>query len=296
MLTESFCLLKLRPRGGRFTVCVLAILLAALIFIPRSSSGQQAAKPDAKVSAPPSQATAKASEKPSPKPGEFYDKDLDLHFNYPIEMRLSDYSAVMESGHKFIYGVSGENDPEHQEAKRCARFLLSADLPEDKAPQRVADIEDVWVDDSKEYKESRKPVPIFATIVMLEVRRECLPKDADADKDNILAGMAKDSVSMPGIQLMGKPLWYEIGKQRIHMNAGVGRPIANGELASAPIIIMAMAAEWRGHFLAWVFTSDDTEIFNQITKSQVQFGDGAWGTMYPATIGPHGKPMAIAPD
>jgi hypothetical protein len=295
MLTDDFCSLSSQPRG-RLALSVLTILFAGFIFVPTSSNSQQAAKPDAKASPPPPQATTKTSEKPSPKPGEFYNKDLDLHFNYPIEMQMSDASALMESGHKFIYGVSGESDPEHQEVKRCTRFLLSADLPEDKAPQRVADIEDVWVDDSKEYKESRKPVPIFATIVMLELLRECLPKDAQADKDDILAGIAKDSVSEPGIQLMGKPLWYEVGKQNIHMNAGVGRPIANGELSPAPIIVMSMATEWRGHFLAWVFTSDDTEIFNEITKSQVQFGDGAWGAMYPATIGPHGMPMAIAPD
>jgi hypothetical protein len=100
----------------------------------------------------------------TPKPGQFVDKELDLRFNYPVEMQALDASAEIESGHRNIYGGSGDNDPEHQEAKHCDRPLLDAKLPEDKAPQRAANLDGVWIDDTKEYKESRKPEPIFAQI------------------------------------------------------------------------------------------------------------------------------------
>ena len=109
--------------------------------------------------------------------------------------------------------------------------------------------------------------------------------------------MALSAISMPGIGRMPKPIWYEIGKQKVHMNSGVGRPIVNGQVASAPLIIMSMATQWRGHLLAWVFTSNDTEIFNEMTKSLVQFGNGPWGTMFAANIGSKdsGTPITIAP-
>jgi len=186
-------------------------------------------------------ADAKVSDLAAPKAGEFYAKDLDLHFNYPVEMRTLDARADMESGHQNVYGVSGNFDPEHQETLRCTRPLLDADLPEEKAPQRSADVGDIWVDDSQAYRDSRKPEPIFAKILLVEVVKDCLPQKLQKNENDTLGNIALTFVSVPGIQRMPQPIWYEVGKQKIHMNSGVGRPIVNGKLATAPIIVMATA-------------------------------------------------------
>lgn len=232
----------------------------------------------------------------APAPGTFYDRDLDVHFNYPVEMNKLDGNAEMERGHLNIYGDTGENDPEHQEAKRCFRILLDLELSQEKAPHRNASLDPIWVDGSKEYKDSHKPEPISAQIVMGEVVRDCLPKKLRKNADAALANIAMSFVSLPGIQRMDKPLWYEVGGQKIHMNSGAGRPMVNGQLSPAPVMIMAMATEWRGHLLAWVFSSNDTEIFNEITKSLVQFGNGSWGPMFGANIGAgSATPITILP-
>jgi hypothetical protein len=128
--------------------------------------------------------------------------------------------------------------------------------------------------------------------MMMELVRDCVPKK-DKNVDDVLASMAMSVLSIRGIQRMPKPLWYEVGKQKIHMNSGVGRPITNGQLSPAPIVIMSMATQWRGHLLLWVFTSNDTEIFNEITKSQAQFGNGPWGPMFGANLGPPGSGTAM---
>jgi len=276
---------------------MITILLAVCMLAATPASGQQDTKPSPEKPAPQLATGQRAGDAAAPQPGMFYDQALDLHFNYPVEMVALDTSAEMERGHKNIYGVSGQNDPEHQEAKRCTRPLLDADLPQEKAPQRAADLNGVWVDDSKAYKKSRKTEPIFAKILVMEIVRECLPKELQKNENDVLGSIALGFVSEPGIQRMPNPIWYEIGKQKVHMNSGVGRPIVNGQLASAPIIVMAMATQWRGHLLAWVFTSNDTEIFNEITKSLVRFGDGPWGSMFAANIGPKGSgtPMTILP-
>ncbi len=95
--------------------------------------------------------------------GRFYDKDLVLHFNYPIEMRTLDASAAMERGHQNIYGVPGDTDPEHLEAKRCLRPLLAVELTEHKAPQRPANLDGVWVDDSKNTRNLENRCPYTQT-------------------------------------------------------------------------------------------------------------------------------------
>ena len=292
-------LVKISICGAILLVLVpVAMLYARTASEPATPAGrQQGAEPNTQTPATPARAAVKTSDVTPPKPGEFYDKELDLHLDYPVEMQVLDGSAEMEAGHLAIFGVPGDNDPEHQEAKRCTRLLLDADLPQDKAPQRVANLDGVWVDDSKEYKESREPEPIFAKIVMIEMVRDCLPKNLQKNENDTLGSMALSAVSEPGIQRMPKPLWYEVGKQKIHMNSGAGRPIVNGQLASAPIIIMAMTTQWQGHLLAWVFTSNDTEIFNEITKSVVEFGNGPWGPMFFGNLGPPGSgtPMTILP-
>lgn len=272
----------LRVQHGLTAETMTVLLLGVMLGITPASV-QQEAQPNAK--------------KPTSQLGEFYDKGLDLHFNYPVEMHILDANADMESGHQSVYGVSGENDPEHQKAKRCVRPFLDAELPVDKAPKRAANLDGVWVDDTKEYKESRKPEPVFAKMVFVEILRDCLPKKLQKNENDALGSIALGFVSEPGIERMPKPLWYEIGKQKIHMNSGAGRPTINGQLASAPIFIMSMTTQWRGHLLAWVFTSNDTETFNQMTKSLVKFGDGAWGPMFAANIGPNGSgtPMIILP-
>jgi hypothetical protein len=246
---------------------------------------------------PHAQTVPKTGDVAAPKPGLFYDKSLDLHFNYPVEMRTLDSAADMEIGHRNIFGMPGDADPEHQEAKRCMKILLDADLPTENAPQRNADIGDLWVDDSKIYKESRKPEPVSAKIMIVELVRDCVPKKLRKKEDDVLGNMALSAVAVPGIGRMPNPIWYEIGRQKIHMNSGVGRPIVNGKLASAPVIIMSMATEWHDHLLEWVFTSNDAEIFNGITKSLVQFGDGPWGPMFAPNIGPKGSgtPMTVLP-
>jgi hypothetical protein len=261
---------------------------------PVPVSDQQITRPNTK---PESQAAPKADIVNVPNPGMFYDRELDVHFNYPVEMQVLDAGVEMENGHLNIYGVSGENDPEHQQAKRCTRLLVDADLPQAKAPQRAADLGGIWLDDTKEYKESRKPEPVFGKILFMEIVRDCLPSNLQKNENDALGTIALSAVSGPGIQRMPKPIWYEVGKQKIHMNSGVGRPIVNGQLASAPLIVMSMSTQWRGHLLAWVFTSNDLEIFNEITKSTVRFGDESFGPMFAANIGPRGSgtPMTILP-
>jgi hypothetical protein len=260
------------------------------------ASNQQSVKPDS-LPFPATQVAPKPDDVSVAKPGMFYDKELDLHFNYPVEMRALDAATDMEIGHRNIFGVSGENDPEHQEAKRCMRVLLDADLEPEKAPQRNADIGNLWVDDLKESKESRRPEPIYAKLLMVELAGDCVPEKLRKKENDVLGSMALSAVSIPGVQRMPKPIWYEIGKQKIHMNSGIGRPVVNGQVASAPIIVMAMSTQWRGHLLGWMFVSNDTEIFNGITKSLVQFGDGRWGPMFVANIGPPGSgtPLTILP-
>ena len=160
----------------------LHVLLALMLLcgLPGKAKAQQTAVPPAAPQAQPSPNTNDSGA--AAENGKFYDKNLDLSFNYPVEMRAVDMIADMEAGHMNLYGSSGDNDPEHREARRCVHPLLDADLPAEKAPQRLASMEGVWVDQTKEYKESYKPQPIFAKLILMEFDRSCLPKKLQKEK------------------------------------------------------------------------------------------------------------------
>ncbi len=265
------------------------LFLAAFTGVAVASFGQQAAT---KVVPPVTQQGT-----PDSQLGKFYDKSIDIHFNYPVEMQVLDPAADMESGHFNLFGSSGDNDPEHQKSKKCLRPLLDVVLPEDKAPRRNGDMGSLWVDDTKEYKDTRAPEPMYAKIILIEMVKDCLPKKLLKNENDTLGTLAMGAVTLPGLIRMPKPLWYDVAGQKIHMNEAMGRPIANRMLSPAPIIVMSMSTQWHGHLLLWSFLSNDIEIFNDMTKSLVQFGDGPWGQMFAGNIGPKGSgtPMTILP-
>jgi hypothetical protein len=266
--------------------------LLICLFSGASLRGQQDVKSNSRT--PQASQTSVAIES---KPGEFSDKETGVHFNYPIEMKRLDPLADMESGHENVYGVSGENDPEHQQAMNCIRPLLDVELPQDYSPQRLASLDGIWVDDTKEYKDSAKPEPIIGKILLLESIRSCLPKKLQSDDDDALRSIAMGFVKQPGIEPVSDPFWIEVAKQKMHVNSGCGRPIVNGQLAPAPVLIMSMSTAWHGHLLIWVFISNDTQTFNEMTKSLVKFGDGSWATMFAANLGINGTgtPLKILP-
>jgi hypothetical protein len=265
----------------RKTVPASFLLVCLLSVTPLS--GQQDAKPNS-----PTLHDAHANASLESKPGEFTDKETDLQFNYPVEMSRLDTLANMESGHESWYGVSGENDPEHQKAKNCFRSLLDVELPENYAPDRLASLDGVWVDDTKEYKESAKPESIIGRILLIEIVRSCLPKKLQNHDDDALREVAMELTSAPGIEPVSDPFWLEVAEQKMHVNSGCGRLIVNGQLAPSPVVLLSMSTTWHGHLLLWVFTSNDRQTFDEMTKSLVKFGNGSWATMFTPNLGAKG--------
>jgi hypothetical protein len=82
----------------------------------------------------------------------------------------------------------------------------------------------------------------------------------------------------------------------LHLGLAAGRPTENGKLSPNALVMMGMSAKWHGHFLAWMFLSNDLDTFNKITKSQIQFGKNTPAPMFKADVTPHGiEGMHMAP-
>ena len=273
------------------TIVKAATWLVGCVWMSISLHAQEA-KPNT-----PAPAAASPAQVSTAEPGRFYDKDLDIHFNYPVEMEVRDAAADMAYSHIALDGKPGDSSLSIQQDDHCFRSLLNVNLPAEKAPKRMADIQNIWID-SEENKSSRVAEPIMAKIEVVEFARDCLPKDIKKKDDEALRVIARSYVSISGLK-HPDPWWFEVAGQKMHMDSGVGRPIVNGKLANAPIIDMAMSMAWKGHLLTWIFMSNDVEIFNGMTKSIVQFGNGPWGTMFPTNFGPKGSgsgtPVTVLP-
>jgi len=146
------------------------------------------------------------------------------------------------------------------------RILLDMELPKENAPQCDADIGNLWVDHSKEYKESRKVEPIFVKNAHCGASTGMRTKKAQKE--------AEGYSGEPGAERRFH------ARDRVHTKA---------HLASAP--------RYRDHLLEWVITSNDTQIFNVLT-TVVRFGNGSWGRMFAPKLGPKGSgtPVNMLPN
>jgi hypothetical protein len=214
----------------------------------------------------------------SPAPGIFYQRDLDLHFYYPEEMVASDLTKISDADRTAGIGKSLPGDSERDGSKACLRTMLRADLPADKAGTRMATLGAIENTPSPEQER------VTGTIWLFDVDMNCVCAAMRKKRDAAMRDISATITQAQGMTRMGPPLWYDLGKQKIHMSAAVGRHNPN----ERPVLMMDMVTDYHGRVLMWIVQSNDAETFNAFTKSTVQFDKAPAVPLFPANVGPQG--------
>jgi hypothetical protein len=192
----------------------------------------------------------------SPAPGIFYQRDLDLHFYYPEEMVASDPTKISDADRTAGIGKSKPGDSERDGSKACLRTMLRADLPADKAVTRMATLGAIENTPSPEQER------VTGTIWLFDVDMNCVCAAMRKKRDAAMRDISATITQAQGMTRMGPPLWYDLGKQKIHMSATIGRHNPN----ERPVLMMDMVTEYHGHVLMWIVQSNDAETFNALTN------------------------------
>jgi len=89
------------------------------------------------------------------------------------------------------------------------------------------------------------------------------------------------------MEMIDKPVWYEVQKQKVHIAIAQGRPIAKAskEKADEPILMAVLDVNFDGHILCWMITSNDMSFFNSLLHGKVDFGTGTSQSLFPLELG-----------
>jgi hypothetical protein len=224
----------------------------------------------------------------SPTPGIFYQRELDLHFYYPVEMVASDPTKITDADRTAGIGKSQPGDSEREGSKACLRVMLRADLPADKVGTRMATLGAI------ENTPSPESESVTGTIWLFDVDMNCVCAAMRKKRDAAMRDISATITQAQGMTRTGPPLWYDLGKQKTHMSAALGRHNPN----EGPVLMMDVVTDYRSHVLMWIVQSNDAETFNALTKSTVQFDKSPALPLFPANVGPQGfggVPMKILP-
>jgi len=83
----------------------------------------------------------------------------------------------------------------------------------------------------------------------------------------------RTAIQLPGATPLSGPLWFDFGKQKVHMTfSAVG--LQNTSRDQPHALIATAAMRYHGRTLGWFMSADQLNTFNDLTKSSIELDDG----------------------
>ncbi len=203
-------------------------------------------------------------------PGVFHGTGTGLTMRYPVELVVSDARKAVDEGHVAVFGSMGNRAKEHELAGRCIKPILLAELPGGLAhgnePLRAA----------------------AATLLLFEfiASKECKAEFKYKDDEKVAGGVAQTAIQLPGATALSGPLWFDFGKQKLHITfSALGLQNASPDQPHALIAMAAM--RYHGHILGWLMSADKLNTFNGLTKTSIELDDGKIYPLVPFNLDDH---------
>ncbi len=114
-----------------------------------------------------------------------------------------------------------------------------------------------------------------ATLLLFEfiASKECKAGFKYKDDEAVAGGVAQTVLQLPGATPLSQPLWFDFGKQKLHIAfSALGMQNTSPDEAYALIAIAAM--RYHGHILGWIMSADKLNTFNDLTKTSIELDDG----------------------
>lgn len=225
-------------------------------------------------------------------PATFHSDFLDLSLTYPGSLVAEKLPSPDEQHAAIASKQPADENPEYKRADQCTDKVFSA---------RRSDGPDKAQGTITFYGDKRGTVvhldPVVAASIM--IARVCVPAEYKSQADAIAAQMAQAFVQDPGLKEIDQPIWYEVGKERIHFAAAEStvNSQSSGAKAAAPSPQkwVASIAFVRGDNLITIqFESNDLPFLNEMLHSSIAFGNQPAAPLFPAEIG-NGQPIQPKP-
>jgi hypothetical protein len=205
-------------------------------------------------------------------PGVFHEDITGLTMRFPVELVLRDPQQAVDEGHVAVLGSMQVQAKEHKLASRCIKPILLGELP-DESPQG-----------NTPFRASA------ATLLLFEFKpsKECKAEFKYKDDEAVAGGLAQVAIQLPGATPLSQPLWFDLGKQKLHIAfAALG---LQNRAPDQPHALIAMAAmRYHGHILCWMMSASHLNTFNGLTKTSIELDDGHVYPLVPFNLDDHLK-------
>jgi hypothetical protein len=190
-------------------------------------------------------------------PGVFHEPATGLTMRYPVELVVRDPQKAIDEGHVAVYGSMQIQEKEHALAGRCVKPIFLAELPE--GPSKT---------DSKSGASD-------ASLFLFEFlpTKECKAGFKYKDDEAVAGGIAQLVIQLPGATPLSQPLWFDFGKQKLHI-AFAAFGVNNTSPDQPHALIATAAVRYHGHVLGWMMSASYLNTFNDLTKTSIQLDDG----------------------
>jgi len=245
---------------------------------------------------PASQLSASAqSPLPAIDPATFHSDLLDLSLTYPGSL-VAEKTPSLDEQHAAIASKQpADEKPEYKRADQCTDKVLSVRRSDD--PKKAQGTIAIY-GDSRGTVVHLDPV-VDASIMVARVGLECVPAEYRSQTDAMASAMAEGFVQDPGLKEIDQPIWYDIGKERIHFAAAeaTSHEQASGSKPATPNPqqwVASIAFVWKNNLITIQIESSDVSFLNEMLHSNIAFGNEPAAPLFPAEIG-NGKPIQLKP-
>jgi hypothetical protein len=203
-------------------------------------------------------------------PGVFHETATGLTMRYPVELVVRDAQKAIDEGHLAVFGSMQNAAKEHELASRCLKPILLAELtdglPQGKAPSGAS----------------------AATLLLFEfiASQECKAGFKYKDDESVAGGLAQVVLQLPGAIALSRPLWFDFGKQQLHI-AFSAFGLQNTSPDQPHGLIATAAMRYHEHILGWLMYASQLITFNGLTKTSIQLDDGKIYPLVPFDLDDH---------
>ncbi len=228
-------------------------------------------------------------------PVTFHSDLLDLSFTYPGSLIATKLPSLDEQHAETARNQPADEKPEYKKSDQCTDAALRAERKAD--PDQA--VGTIAIYGNKRGTVIHLDPPITAKIVISRVGIECMPAKYKDHMEDVASVMASASIQEKGFKPIDQPIWYELGKTRIHFAAAQSDPEekqsdakSGGKPGRSWIASVAFIS--NGNIVSIYFESNDPPFLNEMLHGKLTLGKQMPSPLFPAEIG-LGAPAKLLP-
>jgi len=189
---------------------------------------------------------------------------------YPVELVVRDAQKAVDEGHVAVFGSMQNEAKEHELARRCMKPILLAEL----------------ANESPQGNEASGASAASLLLFEFIASKECKAGFKYKDDERVAGGVAQAAIQLPGATALSPPLWFDFGKQKLHI-AFSAFGLRNTSPDQPHALIATAAMRYHGHILGWLMSAGKLNTFNDLTKTSIELDDGKIYPLVPFNLDDH---------